>query len=123
MGGEEQGLDELTFSVDLDFDGVFDAEATGAAPELTLEDVGIFTMVVQVRNPHGATDAKLVTLTVSELPLVPEDVPRGCGCSAQGEPQTGALIGLGLALLGGWRRRDGPESRAFTRVGDLSSFR
>jgi MYXO-CTERM domain-containing protein len=100
---DDDPLDALTFRVDQDYDGTWDAEATGTMPEVVFDAPGPARMVIEVMDPFGAATADVIAFEVAELPLVP-DVMGGCGCSADGQPQSGALVAM-TVLLGMLVRR------------------
>jgi MYXO-CTERM domain-containing protein len=101
---DEDPLESLRFRVDADYDGTWDAEAMGAMPEMVFDTTGPVAMVIEVMDPFGAASADVVMLEVAELPFVPDPM-AGCGCSADGQPQSAVLIGLLAACGLLWRRR------------------
>lgn len=83
--GSDPNGDDITYSWDMDGDGVFD-DATGSNPTLTwaqlwnlgITDDGEFAVTVQVANGRGEVATDSTTLTVSNV--FPDRSGRLAGC-------------------------------------------
>ena len=98
---------DLTWRWDLGYDGEWDAELAGPTVEATFDAPGRYVAKVEVEDPLGYTDTRLVGIEVAEAPPEPEPgedvgaLPGGSDAGAGAEVDVSVEPGADASVAGG----------------------
>jgi len=86
-GSTDPGNDIVSYEWDFDYDGSFNAEATGAIVAYVYTNDGVYTLALRVSDDNGATDIATATVTVNNVAPVVQEVTN-TGPAGEGSPIT-----------------------------------